>query len=306
VEEVRLFARDEIGLNVGDHYTTFYDAGDEPVAYNLSASLRDRFAPYYWTFPLVGSVPFLGFFDRELALAKRDELRTAGYDVFIYEVDAYYALGVFSNPILSPMLDRPEESLIDTVIHELTHGTVTRANDTSFNESLATFVGRTGAVQFLEHRFADEPERQAAALARFADIDTYSEFMLTVYNELDAYYQSDLPSDAKISGRESVYQAGRDRFSAEIQAHLNNPRVGAGEPFDTIFSGFFCTLGLPFACGYAILPPVLLRFAQKTRAKPAEYMVRPERHGHDGQGKDSKNVKEEGGTIGSGQAAHKG
>jgi predicted aminopeptidase len=223
VQDVRAFARDEVGLTVGDHYTTFYDSGGEPVAYNLSASRKDSFQPFVWTFPFVGTVPYLGFFDVEPAFARRDQLAALGYDVFIYEIDAYYALGVFPNPILSPMLARPEESLIDTVIHELLHATILRPNDTAFNESLATFVGRTGAAEFLERRYADEPQRRDAALARFADSDRYSTFILELYNELDTFYRSDLSFDAKVLGRNDVYQTGRDRFAAEVLPLMNLP-----------------------------------------------------------------------------------
>jgi len=223
VQAARAFARDAIGLNVGTHYTTFYDSGGEPVAFNISASRRDRFEPFLWTFPFVGTVPFLGYFNLDSALAKREELHGLGYDVFIYEVDAYYALGLFPNPILSPMLNRPEESLIDTVIHELVHATIIRPNDTAFNESLATFIGRTGAVQFLERHYTDEPERRELALARFADADRFSEFMLELYLELDGYFRSDLSSKVKIFGRETIYRGGRERFTAEVVPLLNHP-----------------------------------------------------------------------------------
>ncbi len=55
----RLFARDRIGLYVENSFTTYYDSGDEPVATNLSASRRDRFEPLLWTFPVVGTIPYL-------------------------------------------------------------------------------------------------------------------------------------------------------------------------------------------------------------------------------------------------------
>lgn len=223
VQDVRVYARDVIGLNAGEHYTTFYDAGDEAVAYNLSASRKDRFEPFVWTFPFVGTVPYLGFFDREAALARRDELVAANYDVYLYEIDAYYALGVFPNPVLSPMLKRPESSLIDTVIHELVHATIIRQDDTPFNESLATYIGRTGAAEYLDDRFADQPERRAQAIARFEDADRFSAFMLGLYNDLAAFYASDLPAEAKIAGRADVFQAGRTRFVADVLPLMNLP-----------------------------------------------------------------------------------
>ena len=110
--------------------------------------------------------------------------------------------------------ERNELDLIDTVIHELLHSTIWRPSDTSFNESLATFFGRRGAQTYLAARYPDEPEQLAEAAQRFADTDRYRDFALALYHDLDAFYSSDLTSDAKTAGREAIYQDGRDRFAA--------------------------------------------------------------------------------------------
>jgi len=223
VRDVRVFARDEIGLNVGNHYTTFYNAHGEPIAFNISASRREKFEPYFWSFPFVGSLPFLGYFDVDAVRAERDRLIDLGYDVFIYEVDAYFVGDYFPNPILSPMLERPEENLIDTVIHELLHATIVRNNDTPFNESLATFVGRTGALQFIDTYFTAEPARRSAAIERFEDSDRYSAFALELYTDLDAYYALEMPTAIKIAGREAIFQAGRDHFESNVLPQMHHP-----------------------------------------------------------------------------------
>jgi predicted aminopeptidase len=223
VQETRAYAHDVMGLNVSNNYTTFYDSGGRPVVYNVSASRRDAFVPKVWRFPFVGTVPYLGYFDLAAARTKADALRAQGYDVFVYEVDAYSGLGFLPNPVLSPMLERSETSLAETVFHELLHGTVWRPNDTSFNESLATFYGRTGAMEFLAFRYPDEPDRVEEARQSFEDVDRYNAFALELFNELDAFYSSDLSSAEKIEGREAIYQAGRDRFMAEIHPLLNDP-----------------------------------------------------------------------------------
>ena len=221
--DARAYARDVMGLHVDVSYTTFYDAGSDPVAFNVSASRKDAFEPVLWRFPIVGTFPYLGFFDRELSDAKVDQLTAAGMDVFVYEIDAYSGLEFFPSPVLSPMLERSEINLAETVFHELLHSTIWRANDTSFNESLATFYGRTGAVGYFTDRHPHEPERVQRALDRFEDVDRYSDFILTLYNELDAFYCSGLSTMEKISGREAIYQAGRDRFVAEVQPAMHRP-----------------------------------------------------------------------------------
>ena len=223
IEEARRYARDAIGLNVEENYTRFYDSGGEPVAFNVSACRKDAFEPRWWSFPIVGTVPYLGFFDREAADAEFNELAAEGLDVFMYEIDAYSGLGYFPNPILSPMLRRSEVSLADTVFHELLHSTIWRPNDTSFNESLATFVGRTGAIQYFAECRPDRPELVREARETFEDTDRYSDFALSLFNELDIFYSSDLSSAVKVAGREAIYAAGRQRFAAEVQPLMNRP-----------------------------------------------------------------------------------
>ena len=219
----RLFARDRIGLYVENSFTTYYDSGDEPVATNLSASRRDRFEPLLWTFPVVGTIPYLGYFDAAAARQRRDSLVEQGWDVFLYEIDAYNVGVISENPVLSPVLRRDDYDLADLVIHELLHATIWRANDVNFNESMATFIGRTGAGQFFSQRFPDDPDQAAAVAGSFEDADRYFEFSLGLYAELDAFYGSDLTSNAKISGRDAIFQAARDRFRTDVQPLMHTP-----------------------------------------------------------------------------------
>ncbi len=147
--EVRQFGIEHMGLEAGDSYTTFYDTSGDPLAFNLSAAQKDALTPRIWQFPIVGRIPYLGFFDLEYARRVEQNEIANGMDTYLYEVDAYSTLGVFADPVRSPMLERSVSSLADTVLHELLHNTVWRNGDTEFNESLATFVGRTGGLQFL-------------------------------------------------------------------------------------------------------------------------------------------------------------
>jgi len=223
IRDARVYADEIIGLNVEDNYTLFYDSGGEPVAFNVSACRKDAFEPRLWTFPIVGAVPYLGFFDRKAADAKYNELAAEQLDVFMYEIDAYSGLGYFPSVVLSPMLERSEISLAETVFHELLHSTIWRPNDVTFNESLATFVGRTAAIEYLADRYPEQTELVQYAIEEFEDVDRFSDFILTFFNELDSFYSSDLPSEAKIAGREALYRASRDRFAAEIQPLMNHP-----------------------------------------------------------------------------------
>ena len=228
VVRARAFAVDTIGLDAGDSYTLYYDTGGDPLAFNLSAARADALEAVTWSFPFIGEVPYLAFFDEDYMREEKQKLVDQGYDVFSYELDAYSTLGLFDDPVRSTMLKRGDLSLCDTIIHELLHNTIYRANSTIFNESLANFVGRQGAIEFLEIEHEDDPTWAEDARAYYADIDVVNAFLAELYEELEDFYAQDITSEEKIAGREAVYQAARDRFVSEVQPTLNLPDTFAG------------------------------------------------------------------------------
>ncbi len=225
IVEARDYAAEKIGLNAGDSYTTYYDTGGDPLAFNLSAARRDRLEAKRWWFPFLGKVPYLAFFDEDYLRREERRLIDEGYDTFTYELDAYSTLGLFEDPVRSTMLKRGKLSLVETVIHELLHNTIWRPNHTVFNESLATFVGRTGAVEFLVFKYGADSGWPSLAERYYADLDTVNAFLFDLYGTLRDYYAQPLPSEQLIAGREAIYQAARDRFTHDIQPDLNYPDV---------------------------------------------------------------------------------
>jgi predicted aminopeptidase len=225
VVQARQYAADVMGLNAANSYETFFDAEGQPLAWNLSAGRQDRLEAATWTFPIVGTVPYLSFYDEDYLRRVEDQLKSDGFDTLTYELDAYSTLGVLENPVRSPMLRRNDLSLVETVIHELLHNTVWRPNNTTFNESLATFVGRQGAVDFLVANYGEDSGWPDIARDYYADQDAINVFLRQLYADLDAYYAQSLSSSEKVAGREAVFQAARDRFAADIQPTLNYPDV---------------------------------------------------------------------------------
>jgi predicted aminopeptidase len=221
----REYAVETIGLNAGDSYTTFYDSAGDPVAFSLSASPRDALDPVVWWFPIFGRQEHLVFFDEEYLRQVEQGLIDDGFDTFTYEVDAYSTVGFFKDPIRSPMLRRNTLSAVEVIFHELLHNTIWRAGAEVFNESLATFVGRTAAVEFLLAEFGEDSGWGAVGVAYYGDSDAVNEFLLRLYDELAAYYARPLSAEEKIAGREAVYQAGRDRFVNEVLPTLYYPEV---------------------------------------------------------------------------------
>lgn len=227
VQDIRQFAQGEIGLSRSDNYTTFFDTGDGPVSWNLTACPKDRLQPVQWQYPVVGSAPYRGYFDRDRAEREQAKLEAEGYDTYLRPVSAYSTLGWFRDPVLSPMLRYRDEALADVLIHELTHATVWVPGHVPFNESLATFVGETGSLLWLETRYGPGASVVKEAYDLRADQQLFADFMQGIVRGLEALYGRDLPYEEKLRQRQAVFDGARDSFASlplRTNAYQSFPR----------------------------------------------------------------------------------
>ncbi len=223
VIKARDYAEQVVGLNVGSSFRNFVNLGGEGLAWNLSASRKDAIQAYIWNIPVAGPLPYLGFFNYDEAVTERDRLVSEGYDTLLYELDAFSTLGIMPDPVASTVLDRPLPSLADTVMHELLHNTIWNASQTVFNESLATFVGRAGALDFLASEFGPDSEILVDAQNRYHDGDLVNDFLKQMQADVQAIYVTSDSSEEKIARREEVFEAARQRFRSEVQPTLREP-----------------------------------------------------------------------------------
>lgn len=219
---VRDYGEEVIGLNVGKSYRNFVKVKDDTLAWNLSASRKDAFDPYVWRLPVVGRIPYLGFFTLDYAKAERDRLVDQGYDTVIYEVDAYSTLGLLPDPVASALLKRGWLQLADTVMHECLHNTIWREGDTNFNETMALFVGRTAAMEFLAHEFGEESEMVIEARQYYADDGVFRDFLDNLRSDLNAIYNSNQSSTEKIQARKPILEGAGTRFVNEALPLMND------------------------------------------------------------------------------------
>lgn len=153
IKEIQIFAEQELGLDKTNNYSSYYDQKGKPILWVVTASEKYKLKAHEWVFPVVGSFSYKGFFEKENAKIEQRELEAKGLDTRISEVSAWSTLGYLNDPILSSMLEKDEGELAELIIHELTHATVYKKNDVSFNENLADFVGNYGAKLYLEKKF---------------------------------------------------------------------------------------------------------------------------------------------------------
>lgn len=153
IAEVKEFSEEHLGLTQTENYSTYYDQKGEPILWVVTASPEFEIKAYEWSFPIAGSFPYKGSFDLETAKEIQDEMIFKGYDTDLDEVNAWSTLGWFKDPILSSMLKRGPGSLAELIIHESLHATLYVKDSATFNENLASFVGKLGAEEFLAHKF---------------------------------------------------------------------------------------------------------------------------------------------------------
>lgn len=136
------------GLEVGDSYKYYIELGGEAVSYTVQAARPTQMELKSWWFPIVGRVPYLGYFDRKHRDKEAEALEKEGFEIYKGSVAAYSSLGWFADPVYSSMLRRSDVDLAHLYFHELTHRTLWLTGGVEFNENLAEFVADVLTKEF--------------------------------------------------------------------------------------------------------------------------------------------------------------
>jgi predicted aminopeptidase len=251
VNDIRDFASRELGLPDNGSYRSYADTGRSYVVWNVFAAPEFSVEARQWCYPIVGCVAYRGYFSELAARRFGDGLRAQGDDVAVGGVAAYSTLGHFDDPILNTMMGWDDVELAAIVFHELTHQLIYVADDSSFNESLASFVEAEGVRRWLKSRGREED------LARYEErqrrYELVTQLLIEARAGLAALYASGLDADA-------MRVAKRAAFAA-LRASYENLRAGwQGEaPFDAWFAADLNNAHLVSVATYASCVPGFAR-----------------------------------------------
>lgn len=176
------------GLNGSSAYLYYIQSNQPVVSYLVQAARPDKLESIKWWFPIVGSVPYRGYFEKAEREAKAKELEDEGLDVHRSGVGAFSSLGWFDDPVFSSMIRRNEASLVHLVIHELVHRTIWVAGSVKFNENLAEFIAVELTPKFLKE--ARKEKLIGGYFARREDRKLFKSWLRTLKGELKSFYQN--------------------------------------------------------------------------------------------------------------------
>lgn len=229
VLDARDFAVRDLDLRAGRSYESYARISRDTLALNVLAAPEFGLRWHTWWFPIVGRVPYKGFFDFDDAFAEAAALEAEGYDVSVRPVSAFSTLGWFPDPILSTTLRLDSLSLVETVIHEITHSTFFPSGQADFNESFANFVGHRGAIAFFCDAVRDEAGCERARL-RWEDTRVFGEFFGSIRDPLRELYASGVPDEEKRRRKREVFEDAAARFETDVKPRLAAGRYGSLDP----------------------------------------------------------------------------
>lgn len=211
VERIEGFGEEALGLRPTRNYERLHPTFQNEV-WNVSACAPDRFESRRWWYPVVGSLPYTGFFGRGEAEDEVARLTALGWEAWLRPAGAYSTLGWFRDPLWRSMLAGSEGDIANLVLHELSHSTLWLRGEGAFNESFAQWVGDRGTERFLAAIEEERPGVSKQWAEREEDRARWTEELHHLAQRLDGLYGAALPATMIHAARLGILTEARDRI----------------------------------------------------------------------------------------------
>lgn len=276
-----------IGLKPKDSFTQYTKVDRDILAWVLMAVKKDSFSLKTWWFPIVGSVPYKGYFGKNDAMRAARRLERKGYESWVRGTEAFSTLGWFNDPILSTTLRHSDLSIVNTVLHESFHSTLWIPNYVDFNESVANFIGFQATIDFYQKRLSDCKEDMSCSeleeKVKQAKVRKKQELSIgaaieKLFEALNKLYSSNSSSEKKIAQREEVFNTYVSPLRAiypkmKILKEINNAEILQLKLYLTrleLFERFFQKLGHSWPAFLTELEQVAEKIEDDSERNPFE------------------------------------
>ncbi|MEM7646775.1 MAG: aminopeptidase [Pseudomonadota bacterium] len=212
--ELRSFMNRDLGLDTDSNYSRYVHLDRDYVTYAVNAAPKDELKQYKWHFPILGSVPYKGYFKKQSAVEEEKELKKKGLDTHLRGVSAYSTLGWFEDPLLSSMLRMKEHHFVNTLIHETVHANLYIAGKSKFNERIATFLGQLGAEAYYKKKNRIEELNKIVSDETHDEL-MFSEFITRELAVLRKWYKANKGNSELLTLREKEFSKMQSRFEKD-------------------------------------------------------------------------------------------
>ena len=170
VEEYKKFFYHYFDKKSSSIYTKTTLLDHSAVTYLVIASPHTEIKAHEFEFPIMGSFPYLGFFNKDSAKKFAKNLQTDEKLVtWIRPVYAYSTLGYLEDRILSSFFHYDDVELAELVFHELFHTILFIKDEVDLNENLANLYGKELLKEYFQNR--DELKSYLAQQKKEEQID---------------------------------------------------------------------------------------------------------------------------------------
>ncbi len=219
VADAREYARVALGLEPKRSFESYAVVTHDTLQLVVSAAPEFQLVWKTWWFPIVGHVPYKGYFKFDEAFREAERLTENGYDTWVRPTSAFSTLGWLPDPVLSTTLEADSVRIVETVIHEIVHTTYFPRGHIQFSESFANFVGYQGAIQFF-CQDAMLPIECQVARDRWTDVQALGQFYRSLFERLEGLYRSEASVDEMRASKRSILADGARHFQEQIRPAL--------------------------------------------------------------------------------------
>ncbi|MBD3419894.1 MAG: hypothetical protein GF398_07240 [Chitinivibrionales bacterium] len=240
-DSIRTYAREALGLSLNKNFTTFIETDKRAIVTVVTACAADTFRQHTWWYPIVGSMPYKGFYRADDAFAEAEKLNREGLDVAVRPAGAFSTLGFFRDPLYSYMTRYSRYRLASMIIHEQVHATLFLKSRADFNEAMAVFIGDQAALGYIRRSHGESSGQFELAKRRHQDEQTYVDLLLGLYSELDSIYSLNIPTDSILNLKRNAITDFKGRYEAHYDSLFATQRY-RGIAGRTINNAMLCEL----------------------------------------------------------------